>query len=1190
MTGERAALVEAAAASWAALLRADDTADDTAEGADELDLTDADPVARETLLAGRSVRLRSLVRDRTLHTAALRRLLAIRDRARDFHEERGLAVGSLAVGVAAWPELGDRPAIPVLRRPLRITARNASEDDVDLEAGPAGALHPLLVEKLAAYGLPPDPAMTLDALRDAKVRGLMLSDRVVVGTLAEVGARSAADLESSAELLAASDVVAALAGDAEAAAALGPPLTLQGDGPDRRDPAAEFLVLDADPEQTAAGHAVLAGQHLAIEGGPGSGRSATVVALVGALVATGRRVLVVAEKRAALETVLDRLEAVGLADVVVDAADEPASRQRIRAASTAAGQPPGAGPDHTALQRRVAEARDRLREHACALHDLRTPWGVSVYAAQTALLGLPPQAESRVRLRGEPLAALAGEVLTEARAVVREWAALGGAALTAVDTPWYGARISTPEQARDARAAAATLAESTYPEVRARLERTLAEAGLAPAPSVADWADALGLLGAVAETERLLSPSVWEAPLAELVAATADRNWRREHDDRMGLRARTSARREAQALWRGARPQREEVHDALRAAAEQVTAWSRRALRRGAPRTVRDLDPTRAAYAALRTALTGLQDYLADRDLAALTPAVLDKTLRGLAADPALERLPRLAELSGRAAALGLRPLLLELTARRVPVDLAPSVLESAWLTSLLEHIAATDLRYGDFDGAAMRETAAEFRAADAEHIAATGARVRRRAAERLAAAVESHPAQAVEAGVAADLRGVLDVAPDVALAAAPCWVMSPLAVPALLPPEQLFDVVIFEEANLVPVPHAVAALARGRVAVLVGDRRQLPPVELHPGPGAPPASVLDVLAPLLPTVTLRTCHRRCDERLVGFAAATRYAGGLRTVPSANPTDPVRHVPVPHRIGTPGQEESVTAEVQKVVGLVIDHAIRRPQETFGVVTVGALHAERIAAALRVALVGRPELADVFRGDARERFFVKPCTRVQADVRDVIFFSPGFGKTGDGVPAYRFGTLDADGGERLLTVGLTRARRQLTVIAALAGADLDPARLHSNGARLLRAALGWAESPERRRTPYAAPPAPDSFHLDLRHRLRAAGLPVVTEVGIGSARIDLALAHPTDAERLVLAIVTDGPRSPSTVRARERLYPEHLEALGWTLHRVYSMDWFREPDREVARISAAYDAAVARLGGSAAVSRARPAPR
>ena len=68
-------------------------------------------------------------------------------------------------------------------------------------------------------------------------------------------------------------------------------------------------MLDADSSQNWAINAVLAGESLIIAGPPGTGKSQTISNLIGSLIARSKRVLFVAEKRAAIDAVLKRLEA-----------------------------------------------------------------------------------------------------------------------------------------------------------------------------------------------------------------------------------------------------------------------------------------------------------------------------------------------------------------------------------------------------------------------------------------------------------------------------------------------------------------------------------------------------------------------------------------------------------------------------------------------------------------------------------------------------------------------------------------------------------------------------------------------------------------------------------------------------------------------------------------------------------------
>src|SRR5258707_6796220 len=107
-------------------------------------------------------------------------------------------------------------------------------------------------------------------------------------------------------------------------------------------------------------------------------------------------------------------------------------------------------------------------------------------------------------------------------------------------------------------------------------------------------------------------------------------------------------------------------------------------------------------------------------------------------------------------------------------------------------------------------------------------------------------------------------------------------------------------------------------------------------------------------------------------------------------------------------------------------------------------------------------------------------------------------------------------------------------------------------------------------------AGDAFGADVAARLAAAGISVVPQYGVGGYRVDFAAAHPDDPARMILAVEADGAayRDFGSVRDRDRLRKEHLERLGWRVHRLWSTSWFADPDAELAKLRAAYDRAVA----------------
>jgi hypothetical protein len=83
------------------------------------------------------------------------------------------------------------------------------------------------------------------------------------------------------------DVVAALAGHRPAQLALSAAGTaVDLTDPDRRPPADEFLVLDADSSQSYAINAAVAGQSVVVSGPPGTGNSQTIANLIANLIAS----------------------------------------------------------------------------------------------------------------------------------------------------------------------------------------------------------------------------------------------------------------------------------------------------------------------------------------------------------------------------------------------------------------------------------------------------------------------------------------------------------------------------------------------------------------------------------------------------------------------------------------------------------------------------------------------------------------------------------------------------------------------------------------------------------------------------------------------------------------------------------------------------------------------------------------
>jgi very-short-patch-repair endonuclease len=1269
--------------------------------ASTLDLAAADPQALDRFLASGSTRVTRLFRDPDVRADAIRRTGAIYRKARELAEERGINAGYLAVGMARWDELFLEPAAPVLLRGLTIAPTRARHDDFDLALDDESEVNPVLLHKLATVfgaetgGLAgeqvTDPELVYERLRraakDADVPGFDIIGRKVIGTFTYAKLPMVRDLQGAGELLADSDVVAAIAGDPEAQAGLvqdrpagagaddagtgragadprtgdagaeaepppldaePPPLDAEPPPLDAEPPEDDYTVLDADSSQSSAINAVLRGGSLVIHGPPGTGKSQTIANLIATLVARGRKVLFVAEKRAAIDAVLSRLKGVGLGDIVLDIHD--GTRDRLRIARDLGDTLDRSGrispPDVLNLHRRLVDRRRRLAQHADALHTVHEPWGVSAFEVQSALLGISAAARTAVRL--PDVERIDGETIDRLRDELREYAHLGGFGLRRDTTPWYGASIHTPQQAKQAYDLAARLCTRTIPQAEEQLARACAETGLYPPRGFAEWGERLRLYVAIQETRRKLAPQVYESGPGLLAAATAPR----DDPGRPGWSERRASAKQARSLWLAGKPERAELHQALADAAAQLAAWMPLRTDAGPPRVPSNLGELLRRHAECAEQLAALRRFVP-------VPADAEPALSALYADRDTPwRLPRIYELRAGFAELGLRPLVDELTARAAGPDLAGEALDHAWYSSLLDVIRVRDPRYAAYRGDALDEIAADFRDHDAEHLVANRARVRRAVADRLREAQDHHPLQArVIRKQAAlrrrhlPLRRLLDQASDVLFALKPCWAMSPLVVSQVLPASRLFDVVIFDEASQIIPADAIPSIMRAHQVVVAGDDHQLPPTnffrQVGDGDGGDDdaegeggqddgvvsfgsgfESVLDTLRPLLPTWPLTWHYRSRDERLVAFSNARIYGGALTTFPGVFRDDCLRHVVVAQD-RTPGQDASVTAEVDKVVELVLEHARTRPEESLGVIALGIKHAERIDEALRAVLAEDPSpaapdpaeldalpeeeraaaeaahraaadraaadraaLEEFFAEERPEPFFVKNLERVQGDERDAIILSIGYGKHPDGRMRYHWGPLLRDGGERRLNVAATRAKHRLTLVSSFSVHDVDPDRVTKPGARLLAEYLEYADSGGALLGSSATDAGVDlsRFQADVRDRLRGLGITVVPQFGVGGYRVDFAAAHPDEPGRMVLAIEADGPsyhRSRSA-RDRDRLRKEHLERLGWVFHRIWSTNWFHDPEGEVAKLQAAYERAIATTGVPDALETSSPA--
>ena len=395
------------------------------------------PEGVSKLLHEGSAGLSEIFEPEALADAALRSL-ALAAKARTNFEEKGLATLYIGHSFATWQRSdGHTPRAPVAMIPIRITLGSAGGHDAMVELRAPAEVNPSLVHAMRVdRGRDPYPDADdrstdfrtwLPAVAAAcqELPGFAIDDRLFLANLEFSKLPMVNDMENHLDLLVENDVVAAIAGDAEALDTINLGIEVAADLPDRTPPEEDFLVCDSDASQNQALNAAMRGQSLVIHGPPGTGKSQTIANLISSLSAEGKSVLFVAEKRAAIGAVTRRLDAAGCGELVLDLHDGSNRRQVIKSLDESIRSiAPHAGHDVVAPHSDLWATRKKLASHRFQMHTPREPHGLSFFALQ-ALVGTPDHEVTGVRIPSDGLTKWTENGRADVQALIARWHVLG---------------------------------------------------------------------------------------------------------------------------------------------------------------------------------------------------------------------------------------------------------------------------------------------------------------------------------------------------------------------------------------------------------------------------------------------------------------------------------------------------------------------------------------------------------------------------------------------------------------------------------------------------------------------------------------------------------------------------------------------------------------------------------------------
>ncbi len=431
-------------------------------------------------------------------------------------------------------------------------------------------------------------------------------------------------------------------------------------------------------------------------------------------------------------------------------------------------------------------------------------------------------------------------------------------------------------------------------------------------------------------------------------------------------------------------------------------------------------------------------------------------------------------------------------------------------------------------------------------------------------------------------IRALMSRAGEALQTLKPCFMMSPLSVAQFLPPGEIeFDLLIMDEASQLRPEECIGAVARARQVLVVGDPNQLSPTSFFDrvsddADAIDEESALDNLESILDLFTqaygagrrLLWHYRSRHEDLIRFSNYHFYGNSLTLFPSPHPKAGTQGLELV-RVEGDYKKGTNIREAEAVAQAVVEHAIHCPDRSLGVATLNSNQREAVLTCIDQAIAGKSKALAAYDAlcNGAEPLFVKNLENVQGDERDVIFISYTYGPDEDGRLYQRFGPINGREGWRRLNVLFTRAREKIRLFSSFDPDMVNVSRKASRGVEMLRRYLefaagrhltqGLVHDGRNARTP---------FQRAIGKVVESLGFACKTDVGLEGCCVDVAVHRPGEDGEYVLGILGDASLgSSASCNDRERLRYEVLQRLGWRLHTIHAIDWFRNRDREIQRL-------------------------
>lgn len=1150
---------------------------------------------------------------------------------------------------------------PILLRPIVIDEIFNDRNDFDLTLERAAELNPVLTRALKARRALIDPvalaesALTQNGFQPANVlhrikelgsallRDFVITESIVVGTFVHPGQILIEDLDALAPDMRNHEVIAALAGNEQAKAKIlgkesSKAKKLKEAVAKETKPNQENGVGDLDVSQQFALELIRSGRHLFVDTPTGSQATKLVAAIVANAAAKEQSILYIPGHRRAVDNLTLVLRDLGLSDLIIDmgkAVRNPGEVSR-RLLSAMSLEPVVADVEEVSEKRhQLQDVRQKLTETISALHQERSPWNVSAYQTMQEMARLTNRDDApanKSRLSKECAVNIARFGRPQVAKELRRAAELGAFTITAESTPWFGANIETAEVAAGVTSSLNVLVEEYLPAIVEQRKIVVESTGLKDTENLAEWVAQLAMLDSIRVTEDIFDMSIFEKVTDELVQAAASRSWRRDHGIEMSFWHRRRLIKYAKDSLR-ANKSNIDLFEKLQNAKAQRDQWEHHCPGKHLPHLPEGLAYFKVLCDAAETEVQYLNQVLettpAGGDLLNASWDDLTARLKELNGDlSALTTLPSRTRVLKELARIGLSDFIAECQNRQIDTDQIEAELELSWWASVFNLIFEEDPQLVELNHTMLDDLVADFKTLDRYQIKSLAAPLRaeyiKQMRERLLedSTTSGELFEELRYERVNNLRLASERFGQLVYHLRPCMVASPTLIPHMVRPSRSIDLVIFDSAEHLPLEAVISAIARGKQIVVLADKK------------VSSGSAVHNLSELLPNVSLSAHSWRRETELVKFLKNHGYADQIKELPLPEPTKYIGFEVVAGRgvvVERSNAISSTQEEVERVVELVTDHALRTPSASLAIIAGNRFHAERIRAALDGAMRRNRALSDFVEKRRREPVVIVEINSIACLQRDAVILTLGFGRTAHDRVLHRFGGISEQNGHALLLGALGVHRNRLTLVSCFDFQMLDLKLLKQPGPQLLAEVLNFAAgeksvplgrfsqlanqntsgvdagvgvgsesgtgavaeagveinadysvetSTEAQSSDSAvelgaqtlAKSSRDDFLLqDLAERLENEGLSVEFDYGQDlDFKIPLVVSEYGKQGPWGVAVLIDNDwyLNQQSLRYRDRQLPELLSKLGWNVVQLWSVSLFCEPDVQVQKIKTA----------------------